>query len=669
MFAPVGPVASTAVPSPQSKNVTRRFQLGPVIGRGSFGIVYEAFDQELRRKVAIKAAYGATAGREADLFLREARAASRLRHANIVTVHDVVKTKEGVFIVSDLIRGETLRLWLDHHTCSIDKCVELVIEICEAMEYAHRNGVIHRDLKPGNIVMDEQGVPHILDFGLSKSLDNQADSICQNGVPIGTPAFMAPEQVRGQREKIDRRSDVYAIGVILFQMLSGRLPFVGQRDELYRQVLTQPPESLLKHAKVPRSLNAICLKALAKSPEDRYQWASEMAEDLRRFLDRRMVHAYGRVDGRVAAGWTRRYLLVSVVMTLAGVAGVFGYWKYQDWRASHPMVPVLVKTVPEGAAMVWQRFDLETGLPDPESGIESVAGQWVRLPPGFYRIKVQSGNEYTEVFRTIPAEQQEAASQVYSFHGHNVFLPHRSSERAQGQVVLPEIQIVPVADVSADLAFLPAGKLEIMADREVLPLFSGLSTEVSSCLMTTQETTWGEMKQHWPEITIPSTAKADQAVEGIFWDVALAYAESRGMSLPSVVELRHAASNAGTTRFPAGNLESEPDAPSYPVGEVQDWDITQNRVPIRGLLTGVPEWTQDPFQFLRRVEGQLEPVKLPALAGVTPDATAFPARWYVVGLPRDQPTRWSVEYRLSSAENANATNQRIGFRMVRRLAQ
>ena len=293
------------------------------ISRGSFGVVYRARQQGLDRVVALKVLLaGAYASNEmVARFQREAKAVARLKHPNVVPVYDIGTHEGHHYFAMEFVEGSALSELIAKRQITTQRALEIAESLADALECAHRGGVIHRDIKPSNIIVDAHGQPHITDFGLAKQVDLD-EKYTLSGTTLGTPAYMPPEQARGEINRIDARSDVYAIGAVLYEMLTGRTPFVGRSLlEVVVAVINepaQPPRQL--NPRIHRDVQTIVLKCLEKDPGLRYASAAELRDDIRRFRSGEAIRAKPTGLFRHTARFLRRHSVLVAAVALVCLA-------------------------------------------------------------------------------------------------------------------------------------------------------------------------------------------------------------------------------------------------------------------------------------------------------------------------------------------------------------
>jgi serine/threonine-protein kinase len=286
-----------------------------LLGYGGVGVVYKAWHLRLHRPVAVKMLLaGAYAQpRELERFVREAETVAALRHPNIVQVHEAGDVDGRPYFTMEFVEGGSLAQKMVGTLQPARQAAALVAKVAEAVHMAHQRGIVHRDLKPGNILLTADGTPKLSDFGLARRLKGTA-GLTQTGVPVGTPSYMAPEQAQGEAHDVGPAADTYALGAILYELLTGQPPLRAKTVAATLQlVLTEdsvPPSRL--NPQVRRDLETICLKCLQKEPEQRYASAAALAEDLRRFLADEPVLAR-------RVGWTEH---------------AWRWYRHNNWAAS-----------------------------------------------------------------------------------------------------------------------------------------------------------------------------------------------------------------------------------------------------------------------------------------------------------------------------------------------
>jgi serine/threonine-protein kinase len=316
---PTYPLAPEFEDDPAAPPEIAGHALQGVLGRGGMGVVYQAHHLRLKRDVAVKMILlGSQAGpKELARFRAEAEALARLQHPNIVQIHEVGEAAGVPYFSLEYLNGGSLADQLDGSPWPVRKAARLVRTLARALHHAHERGIVHRDLKPSNVLFTNDGTPKIVDFGLAKLLGG-GEGLTPSDAIMGTPSYMAPEQAGGQSKHVGPAADVYALGSVLYELLTGRRAFAAatHQETILKVVSEEPVPPRLWRPNLSRDLETICLRCLQKEPNLRYRSAQALADDLRRFLTDRPIRAKPSTPWTTAIKWARRNRAVAIMLVV-----------------------------------------------------------------------------------------------------------------------------------------------------------------------------------------------------------------------------------------------------------------------------------------------------------------------------------------------------------------
>lgn len=591
------------------------YEIRGMLGQGGFGTVYQAWDSELERFVALKIPRDRSRARaNAKAFLREARAAASIVHPNIVSVFEVGIHDEP-YLASQYIEGTTLRIHTKENPLLPQQAAELMIQVLSGVQALHDCDVIHRDMKPGNILLDESGRPLVSDFGLAKEVLPDGITVTMDGRIVGTLNYMSPEQASGNHRELGPATDIYSCGVILYELLTGQVPHQANTSKTLAQTISEnsPPPLRTFNTKVSSDLQTICQKALANRPQDRYESAAMFAQDLENYIENRPIMARPEGVLKRSSRWMSRNRALAASLSMTCVVLIACALLTRSLLNATPetRVPVVIETSP-ASQIEFTLYSKKTRLPD-KSGFSSsgASGSEILLEPGYYKVvAIAPDGKFHEVWRTVPEKGTTVPIQKIGMH--------ENYEVEAGGYKLPPIQLYSDREIATKMVLMKGGEFEFGYEDNVALTSTKHTRKVDDYWIAIDEVSWdlfrkvmdrphpGREAKTYLQVVEQrfgsnSEISGDSPLTGYPYEVLVLFAELAGCRLPTHVEYEYAATQGGKSPFPNGPQ------PSIAAGE--DWAVLNVGAPtpditdagVRNLYSSVGEFTDSsalPYSIL-----------------------------------------------------------------------
>ena len=603
------PPRDTGVARADEPGRVGRYRLERIIGQGAFGEVWIARDPALHRDVAIKLMRdGKMSATERKLFRDEGQKAARLNAPGVMHVYDVGEEAGRCYLVMELLSGGTLRDYLLEHSPAkpvqeetlpessvthvapeprpgglpFAEAVSITLSIARGLDAIHAEKLIHRDLKPSNIMRPRPGSDlwTITDLGLARSVKKSEETLAGVHAVVGTAAYMSPEQARGDIKRIDERTDIFSLGIIFFELLTGRRPFEGDFASVLKQVRDSWPRSPKDfRPDLPEKLETICRKALSPVLSLRYATAQEFADDLVRYQMGQPIKA------QPITWWQRHWHLHRLWMLAASFlfGGVVFAATFEE-QTENPRQEILIETVPPGAEVTCIPYGPLDGLPKPEEAVKLAKSPGkVKLRGGLYLVVAVLGKRFHEVYRVIP--QKGEYPTVYS-------------STTSSPIEIPE------ENITDGMAYFSG------ADHYEAKYLSGAFTcRVAPYFLDSQEVTAKMAKDagmaeisHQFDLKNRRVADFDdhEVLHNFSWEMAKSWAARMGKRLPDEIEYEYAATNGGKTKFPWGDDPPDFEKWSIDPNDRPAQDRLDTEPPVIGLFSNVGEWMGNPLFYYPR---------------------------------------------------------------------